>query len=195
LNRSAPFLADCPGSVLGTDRPKLSVTGAYGGHLLGRRAGSLLSVCHDEALGVHKWGSGPSVAFLKKDESPWVWGVVVNNVWSIGGPPQSSDKTNSFLLNPFFSYHFSDGWSVGSSPNITANWLSRGGQQWTLPIGGGIDKILRLGEQRIKLSVDSCYNAIRPQAGNQNWLVQSPCCSLTISQKNSLNFSGKRKKE
>ena len=126
----------------------------------------------NKALGVNKWGSGPSVAFLKKDESPWVGGVVVNNIWSFGSPPQGTDKTNSFLLNPFFSYHFSDGWSVGSSPNITANWLSRGGQQWTVPIGGGIDKILRLGEQRIKLSVDTYYNAIRPQAGNQNWLVQ-----------------------
>jgi hypothetical protein len=47
-----------------------------------------------------------------------------------------------------------------------------GGQQWTIPSGGDIDKILRLGEQRIKLSVESYYNAIRPQAGNQNWLVQ-----------------------
>jgi hypothetical protein len=88
------------------------------------------------------------VALLKKDKSPWVWGVVINNIWSFGGPPHGSDsdKTNSFLLNPVFSYHFGDGWSVGSSPNITANWLTKGGRQWTVPIGGGIDKILRLGE-------------------------------------------------
>ena len=40
------------------------------------------------ALGVNKWGSGPSVAFVKKDESPWVFGAVANNIWSFGGPPR-----------------------------------------------------------------------------------------------------------
>ena len=126
----------------------------------------------NKALGVNKWGSGPSVAFLKKDAGPWVLGVVVNNIWSFGGPPHSSDRTNSFLLNPVITYHFGNGWSVGSSPNITANWLSKNGQQWTVPIGGGIEKVFRLGAQRMKLSVDAYYNAIRPAAGNDTALVQ-----------------------
>ena len=126
----------------------------------------------NKALGVNKWGSGPSVAFLKKDAGPWVVGVVVNNIWSFGGPPHSSDRTNSFLLNPVVSYHFGDGWSVGSSPNITANWLSKNGQQWTVPIGGGIEEVVRLGGQHMKLSVDTYYNAIRPTASNDTALVQ-----------------------
>jgi hypothetical protein len=29
----------------------------------------------NSALGVNKWGSGPSAAFVKKDESPWVFGA------------------------------------------------------------------------------------------------------------------------
>ena len=48
----------------------------------------------NSALGVNKWGSGPSTAFVKKDESPWVLGAVVNNIWSIGSPPGDSDRTN-----------------------------------------------------------------------------------------------------
>ena len=39
----------------------------------------------NSALGVNKWGTGPSAAFLKEDESPWVFGGVVNNIWSLGG--------------------------------------------------------------------------------------------------------------
>jgi hypothetical protein len=130
------------------------------------------------ALGVNKWGSGPSVAFVRKNgESPWVFGAVVNNIWSFGGPPQSSDRTNSLLVNPFISYHFGEGWSVGSSPNITVNWLSKPGQVWTVPVGGGIAKTFRLGGQPVKLDVDSYYNAVRPQAGNETWLLQ---LTLTI---------------
>jgi hypothetical protein len=127
----------------------------------------------DNALGVNKWGSGPSVAFFRKTAgSPLVFGAVVNNIWSFGGPPQSSDRTNSLLVNPFISYHFGDGWSVGSSPNITANWLSKTGQVWTVPVGGGFARTFRVGTQPVKLSIDSYYNAVRPQAGNETWLLQ-----------------------
>jgi hypothetical protein len=125
------------------------------------------------ALGVNKWGSGPSIAFVRRtDDTPWVFGAVVNNIWSFGGPPHSGDRTNSLLMNPFISYHFGDGWSIGSSPNITANWLSKAGQVWTVPIGGGIAKTFRLGGRPVKLAVDSYYNAVRPQADNETWLLQ-----------------------
>jgi len=53
------------------------------------------------SLGVYKWGSGPSVAFINKDESPWVFGAVANNIWSIGSQPGNNDRTNQLLLNPF----------------------------------------------------------------------------------------------
>ena len=42
----------------------------------------------------------------------------------------------------------------------------------TVPIGGGIEEVVRLGGQRMKLSVDAYYNAIRPTAGNDTALVQ-----------------------
>jgi hypothetical protein len=122
-------------------------------------------------VGVNKWGSGPSAAFIKQDESPWVFGAVANNIWSFGGPPSSSDRTNQLLLNPFISYHFAEGWSVGSSPNITTNWIASGGK-WTVPVGGGFAKAFRLGEQPIKLEFDAYYDAFRPKADNDTWLLQ-----------------------
>jgi hypothetical protein len=125
----------------------------------------------NSALGVNKWGSGPSVAFVKKDDSPWVLGAVANNIWSFGGPPHGTDRTNQLLLNPFVSYHFGEGWSAGSSPNITANWIFGGGK-WTVPFGGGFSKTFQVGEQAVKAEADGYYNAIRPQAGNETWLLQ-----------------------
>ena len=126
----------------------------------------------NQALGVNKWGLGPSVALLQKDAGPWVLGTVINNIWSLGGPPGSGDRTDSLLINPFISYHFGDGWSIGSSPNITANWLAKPGQQWTVPIGGGLSKLVRLGSQPVKLSANSYYNAVRAEAGHDTWVIQ-----------------------
>jgi hypothetical protein len=124
-------------------------------------------------LGQNKWGTGPSVAILKKDKSPWEYGAVVNNIWTLAGPPGSSNRYNQMLINPFISFHFGDGWSVGTSPNITANWLARAGQVWTLPVGGGVGKLFRIGSQPMQFSVDVYYNAIRPAAGSETWAIQA----------------------
>jgi hypothetical protein len=116
-------------------------------------------------VSVKKWGSGPSAAFIKQDESPWVFGGVVNNIWSFGG----AGRTNQLFLNPIVNYHFAEGWSVGSSPEITANWIASGGK-WTVPVGGGFGRAFYLDGQAMKLDFNAFYNAIRPKAGNDT------CC-------------------
>jgi hypothetical protein len=125
------------------------------------------------ALGVNKWGSGVSLALLKKDETPWEFGAVINNIWSLDGPPGSSDRYNQMLLNPFLSFHFGDGWSLDTSPNISADWLSKPGQQWTVPVGGGLGKVFHIGALPVQFSVDAYYNAIRPAASSETWLIQA----------------------
>jgi len=42
-----------------------------------------------------------------------------------------------------------------------------------VPVGGGLSKVVRLDNQPIKLAVDAYYNAIRPNAGNDTWLLQA----------------------
>jgi hypothetical protein len=122
------------------------------------------------AIGVDKWGSGPSVAFIIKGEGPWVFGAVANNIWSFGGGPDS-DRTDQMLLNPFVSYHLGDGWAISSSPDITANWIASGGK-WTIPVGGGLSKVVRIAGQDVKFAVDAYYNAVRPKADEETWLMQ-----------------------
>jgi hypothetical protein len=77
------------------------------------------------------------------------------------------------LLNPFLSFHFGDGWSIGASPNITANWLSKAGQVWTVPVGGGLSKVVRIGAQPVQFALAAYYNAVRPTASRETWLVQA----------------------
>jgi hypothetical protein len=42
-----------------------------------------------------------------------------------------------------------------------------------VPVGGGFGKVVRLGAQPIKLDLDAYYNAIRPKAANETWLLQA----------------------
>ena len=122
-------------------------------------------------LGATKSGSGPSIAFIHKDAGPWVLGLVANNIWTFDGAT-GSNATNQMLLNPFFSYHFGDGWALSSSPEITANWIASG-NKWTVPFGGGMSKVVRIGELPLKLEVAAYYNAIRPTASQDPWQFQA----------------------
>jgi hypothetical protein len=86
-------------------------------------------------LGSNVWGGGPT-GVLVYMKGPWVAGVLANNVWSFGGTPGlGGTRYNTFLTQPFVNYNFGEGWYVGTSPIITANWLTTGDHAWTLPVG------------------------------------------------------------
>jgi hypothetical protein len=74
-------------------------------------------------------------------------------------------------LNPFVSYHLGDGWAISSSSDITANWIASGGK-WTVPAGGGLSKVVQIAGQDVKFAVDAYYNAVRPKADEETWLMQ-----------------------
>ena len=135
-------------------------------------AGPVLSYpATSSALGATKWGSGPSVAFIHEDAGPWLFAFVANNIWTFGGAT-GNNATNQMLLNPIISYHFADGWALTSAPEITANWIANG-NKWTVPVGGGVSKVVRFGEQPIKFGLAAYYNAIRPTASQDPWQLQA----------------------
>jgi hypothetical protein len=71
-------------------------------------------------------------------------------------------RYNNFLLQPFVNYNFGGGWYLGSSPVITANWLATGDKAWTIPVGGQVGRVFKLGPLPVNLSAGAYYNADRP---------------------------------
>jgi hypothetical protein len=114
------------------------------------------------ATGTNRWGAGPSVAFSWQRTEHWTVALVANNVWTLGNFPDGTSRASTLLLNPIVSYRFGDGWSLSTSPNLTANWASKGGNRWTVPVGAGIGKAFRIGTQSVTLKLESYYNAVRP---------------------------------
>jgi hypothetical protein len=117
-------------------------------------------------LGSSVWGLGPT-GVLVYMTGPWVAGVLVNNVWSLGGHTAadglSTSRYNSFTGQPFLNYNMKGGWYVGTSPLFTANWLASSGNQWTVPIGGNVGRVIRIGKQPLNLSLGVYGNVVRPQ--------------------------------
>ena len=87
---------------------------------------------------------GPAGVVLTM-QGPWVFGALANNQWSVAG--WGKNNVNSFLLQPFVNYNLPDHWYLVSAPIMTANWAAaKGGDVWTVPLGGGVGKLFRLGE-------------------------------------------------
>ncbi len=104
----------------------------------------------DDFLGTKKWGAGPSAVILDMN-GPWVYGTLVNNVWSFAGDDSRGD-VNMLTVQYFVNYNLPDGWYLVTSPIITSNWEADSGNKWTVPFGGGFGKITRIGRQPVNLS-------------------------------------------
>jgi hypothetical protein len=121
----------------------------------------------DVQLSSQRWSAGPAaVAVLTR--GPLVAGVLANNVWSFAG--DGGRNVNAMLIQPFVNLNLSRGWYLASSPILTADWTAPNGKGWTVPIGGGIGRIFRLGSQPFNASLQGFWNAVRPEVQGENLL-------------------------
>lgn len=124
----------------------------------------------NQRLGNDRWGIGPGIVALSMEKgSPWVYGALVNNIWSVGSGDDPS--YNKFMLQPFVNYNFEDGLYLVSSPIITADWKADSGDRWTVPLGGGIGKVFHLGRLPVNTQFQAFYNVETPDAGG-DWTLR-----------------------
>ena len=101
----------------------------------------------------------------------WVVGGLVNNIWSVGGD-ESLPDVNQMTLQYFVNYNFPCGLYLTSAPIITANWEADTDNRWTVPFGGGVGKVFRLGSQPINSSLQAYYNVVSPDDAGADWQLR-----------------------
>lgn len=75
-------------------------------------------------------------------------------------------------MQPFVNYNFPEGWYAAAAPIIAANWEADSDNTWTVPVGGGFDRIMRIGKQPINLQVQTFYNVVKPDdAPTADWTL------------------------
>ncbi len=116
-----------------------------------------------DGFGTGKWSAGLSVVALAMP-GQWVVGALVNNVWSFAGQENKPD-VNFFTLQPFINYNLTSFYFT-FSPIITANWEAEKGNEWTVPLGLGVGKLVRLGGKLpVNLNASYYYNVVTPDGG------------------------------
>lgn len=158
---SMPALAPSigPEAGLGNLAPQFFFTPAHQGNgfVWGLGANAWFPTATDKTLGVNKWGGGPTAVALWI-QGPLLAGVLVNNTWAgRHGSSITLQRINQLSVRPIFFYNFSAGWYVASLPIFTADWTVPN-HKWTMPIGGGIGRVIPLGDVIMNVRLDTYYN-------------------------------------
>ena len=124
-------------------------------------------------LRVHRPGqmaARPSVVvgYLTKE---FFLGVFPQQWWSIGGEHGRRD-TNQMNLQPIAALFFGEGWSIGYSGNILADWTAPSEDVWTVPVGLALGKVVKFGRLPVKIQLAVQYMPVHPRISGQEWNVQ-----------------------
>lgn len=154
-----PRMESAPG--MGDINPTLFFSPAKSGSFIwGVGPTFTLPTATDRLLGAGKYSMGPAAVALTM-QGPWVIGALVNNQWSVAG--WGHKDVNSMVIQPFINYNLPHGWYITSSPVMTADWTARASDQWTVPVGGGVGKLFKIGPLPVNTQLQGFYAADRPK--------------------------------
>ena len=128
----------------------------------------MMRTATDDQLGSGKWSAGPTAVVLTQPK-PWTLGILGRQLWSFAGDAERPD-VNQLLLEPFINYNLAKGWYLITDLIITANWDAPSGDQWTVPLGGGVGKIFTIGKQAMNTRIEAYSNIERPE-GAPDWVL------------------------
>jgi len=130
----------------------------------------LLPTATDNMLGTDKWGLGISgVALTVIDK--WTIGALVSNIWSVAGAGEND--INLFTLQYFVNYNLDDGWYLISAPINTANWKADSDNRWTVPLGGGVGRVFKMGKLPLNAQISAYYNVVTPDNFGPEWQMRA----------------------
>jgi hypothetical protein len=119
-------------------------------------------------LGTGKWSAGPAAVVVVMPGS-FVMGALVTQLWSFAGKT-ASPPVNSGAIQPFINYNLKGQWALSTSPILAVNFNAPGNQKWSIPLGGGVTKTFKLGDQPMQLGIFYYTYVERPITTPQNFL-------------------------
>jgi hypothetical protein len=126
----------------------------------------------ETGLSSEKWQAGPGAVFLTKLDN-FVIGSVFTQQWDFAGTGSVAGVSLT-VWQYFVNYNMNDGWFLTSSPTMSANWKADStGDRLTIPFGGGIGKIFKIGGHPFRWSTQVFGYATTPDAVDTNWTLQA----------------------
>jgi hypothetical protein len=126
-----------------------------------------------DLLGSGKYQMGPTAfgSFIGND---FILGGLLQHWEDIGSGGDGLDQSVSYSwLNLFYFINLNDGWQVGGTPVITADWEADSDERWTVPIGLGVYKTHFFGgKMPMKLGLEMQWMPIQPDTFGQEFNIR-----------------------
>ena len=78
-------------------------------------------------------------------------------------------STNETTAKVFFAYGLGNGWQIESNPTILYDWEAVIDNEWTVPIGGGVSRTMRIGRVPVKFGVEIYKFILSPDRLGPDW--------------------------
>jgi hypothetical protein len=139
------------------------------GIVLGGGPNILFPTASKASLGSEQFQIGPSMVFavIKK------WGVLGglwNHYFGIG-TDEGEEAVNFGSLQPFYWFGIGNGWQIGGSPTMTANYVGAIDTDYSIPVNLGVGKTVILGKMPLKFTLQGQYYLTRADLAGANWGV------------------------
>jgi hypothetical protein len=136
-------------------------------NVLGAGFTAMLDTASDEYLGTGKWSAGP-MGLAMRITDKWIYGIIAQHWWSFAGDSDRDDVSLSDIQY-ILRYRLTPETNIGMSPNISYNWEADSDDRLSLPVGGGIDTMIKLGPLPVKIGFEVYYYVAAPDNIGPEW--------------------------
>lgn len=97
---------------------------------------------------------------------------LVTQLWDFAGEDDRA-SVNLTSFQPIINYNIPNcnGWYLSATPVITYNWAADSDNAWTIPVGGGVGKVVAIGEQKVNAKIQAFGYLEAPDNG-PDWSLQ-----------------------
>lgn len=153
---------------LGNIQPQFYFSPVHAGKLIWGAGPQLwLPTATDSSLGTNKWGGGPAIVGLFR-QGHWLGGSLLSNEFA----GVNHKRIDEMTLNPFLFYNMRHGWYFVSTPIISSDWTASRSTRWTVPLGGGVGRVFKVGKQPLNARTEF-FNDVRTTTGGPDWQLQT----------------------
>jgi hypothetical protein len=154
----------------------------------------VLPTATQRETGTGKWSVGPSAVGLMQPD-PWTVGVLASQIWSFAGPDDRS-SVSLLTVQYFVNYNLPQAWYLTTSPILTFDWKAPASEEWTVPVGGGVGKIFKIGKLPLNSGLQAFYN-FRPSDSQTigRWQVRLQIAFLLPTKQEREKMKKKREEE
>ena len=130
----------------------------------------MMDTASDDSLGTGKWSAGPMGLAFHIGEK-WIYGAVAQHWWSFAGDSER-DNVNLTDIQPVLRYRLTPETNIGMAPNIRGNWNNDSDDRWSIPLGLGVDTLVKLGPLPVKIGLEAYYYVEQPDAFGPDWQLR-----------------------